>query len=122
MTLWERSPRHDDFLEVMVGMGDIPAEIELSYQQKSAIEKSTESADAMYKLVETKRTLTNVPVTIPFAKSKIVGVIGERSDVISMAKAMLIELTALHNYNDLKIVFIYDEKDKCFKLYYRKRL
>lgn len=112
MTLWERSPRHDDFLEVMVGMGDIPAEIELSYQQKSAIEKSTESADAMYKLVETKRTLTNVPVTIPFAKSKIVGVIGERSDVISMAKAMLIELTALHNYNDLKIIFIYDEKER----------
>ena len=112
MTLWERSPRHDDFLEVMVGTGDIPAEIELSYQQRSAIEKANESADAMYKLVEAKRILKNVPVTIPFAKTKIIGIIGERQDVISMAKAMLIELTALHNYNDLKIIFIYDEKER----------
>ncbi len=112
MTLWERSPRHDDFLEVMVGTGDIPADIELSYQQRSAVEKSNDSSEAMYKLVESKRILTNVPVTIPFAKSKVVGVIGERSNVISMTKAMLIELTALHNYNDLKILFIYDEKER----------
>ena len=32
--------------------------------------------------------------------------------MISAVKAMLIEAVALHNYNDLKIIFIYDEKER----------
>lgn len=112
MTLWERSPAHDDFLDVMIGIGDVPAQIELDYSRQSDIEEMSESAMAMEELVNSKRVLKSVPVTIPFAKTKIVGITGERAEVVSITKALLIELTALHNYDDLKIIFIYNEKER----------
>jgi len=112
MTLWERSPRHNDFLEVMLGMGEAPADIELSYSQRNAVEKVGKAGTAMYKLAETKRTLKNVPITIPFAKTRVSGIIGDREKVRALTKALLLELTALHNYDDLKIMFVYDEKER----------
>lgn len=113
MTLWERSPAHDDFLDIMIGTGDIPAGIDLEYSRRSDIEEMGESAKAMDELVNSERILKNVPVTIPFAKTQIVGMTGERARVASIAKALLIELTALHNYDDLKLMFIYNEKERC---------
>jgi len=112
MTLWERSPRHDDFLDVMVGKGCLPASIEMSYQKRGVTEKATECSEHMLRLVESEKMLKDVPVTISFLKSKIVGVIGERRSVIDTAKGLLLELTALHNYSDLKIVFIFNEKER----------
>lgn len=112
MTLWERSPVHDDFLEVMIGTGDVPMDIDIEFTEKSAIEKVSETYDAMYELAYAERNLKNVPVTIPFSDNSIVGLIGDRDRVISIAKALLIELTALHNYDDLKIIFIYNEAER----------
>ncbi len=112
MTLWERGPSHDDFLDVMIGLGDVPAQIELDYSHRSDVEEMSESAIAMEELVNSQRVLKSVPVTIPFAKTKIVGITGERKDVLSITKALLIELTALHNYDDLKLMFIYNEKER----------
>ena len=112
MTLWERSPAHDDFLNVMVGIGDVPAEIDLEYSKQSELEEMHESVQALERLVDSERVLKKVPITIPLAKTKITGITGKRSEIISATKAMLIELTALHNYEDLKIMFIYNEKER----------
>lgn len=112
MTLWERSPKHDDFLDVMIGIGSLPASIELSYQQRTATEKINESSERLQELAESEKILKAVPITIPFASSQIAGLIGKRESVISTTKALLIELTALHNYNDLKIIFIYSEQER----------
>ena len=112
MSLWERSTFHNDFLEVMLGIGNLPMNLELNYQKRGAVEKSTEASEAMYKLVEKPRILENVPMTISFRNSKIVGLTGDRVKVIALAKALLIELTALHNYNDLKIILIYNESER----------
>lgn len=112
MTLWERSPRHNDFLDIMLGTGDIPADIEVSCPAKSTGEKLNKAGNEMYKLAEKKRILRDVPIAIPFSKTRIIGLTGDRSKMIAAVKAMLIETVALHNYNDLKIIFIYDEKER----------
>lgn len=112
MTLWERSPRHDDFLDVMIGSGCVSASIELSYQKRGVTEKATDCSEKMLRLVESEKILKDVPITISFLKSRIVGLIGDRNSVIKTAKALLLELTALHNYSDLKLIFIFSEKER----------
>lgn len=112
MTLWERSPRRDDFLNIMLGHASIPAAIELSYQKRGVTERETECSAKMMQVVESKKILEDVPITVSFLKSKIIGLIGERSNVIKTAKALLLELTALHNYSDLKLIFIFSEKER----------
>lgn len=111
-TLWERSQRHKDFLDVMIGMGDVPLDAEFAYPERSYHSQISQSARDMYELVARDHVVQNVPITLPLKGAGIVGVIGDREQVISFGKALLIELTAMHNYEDLKIIFIYSEKER----------
>lgn len=111
-SLWERSQRHKDFLDVMIGMGDVPLDAEFKYPERGYHSQISQSARDMYDLVDKKHVVENVPITLPLKGAGIVGVIGDREQVISFGKALLIELTAMHNYEDLKIIFIYDKKEQ----------
>ena len=111
-SLWERSERHDDFLDVMVGRGSLPLHVDFSYPKRTHSSKVSESARAMYKIMEQEYSVENIPITIPFKQSGVVGVIGQRWEVLNFTKALIIELTTLHNYQDLRLVFIYDESEK----------
>lgn len=111
-TLWERSQRHKDFLDVMIGIGDVPLDADFSYPERGYHSEISESAKDMYQLMAEKHMVKNVPITLPLKDAGIVGIIGDREKIIKFCKALLIELTAMHNYEDLKIIFIYDEKEK----------
>lgn len=110
--LWERSQRHKDFLDVMIGRGDVPLEVDFVYPERGYHSQISQCAKDMYDLVDREHIVENVPITLPLKDAGIVGVIGDRDQVISFGKALLIELTAMHNYEDLKIIFIYDEKER----------
>lgn len=111
-TLWERSQRHKDFLDVMIGRGDIPLNAEFSYPERGYHSEISQSAKDMYALVTREHVVQDVPITIPLKGAGIVGVVGDRNKVVSFGKALLIELTAMHNYEDLKIIFIYNENER----------
>ena len=111
-TLWERSQRHNDFLKIQIGKGDVPLDAEFSYPEKGFRSDLSLAASEMYELLEQKHILKDVPITLPLKGAGVIGVTGDRRKEISFAKALLIELTALHNYEDLKIFFIYNEKER----------
>ena len=111
-TLWERSQRHNDFLTIQIGKGDIPLDAEFSYPEKGFRSDLSLAASEMYELLEQKHILKNVPITLPLKGAGVIGVTGDRKKEISFAKALLIELTSMHDYEDLKIFFIYNEKER----------
>ena len=110
--LWERSQRHKDFLDVMLGRGNVLLDAEFSYPERGYRSEISQSARDMYDLVAKEHVVENVPITLPLKSAGIVGVIGDRKKIISFTKALLIELTAMHNYEDLKIIFIYSEAER----------
>ena len=110
--LWERSQRHKDFLEVMIGTGDVPLDADFSYPERSYHSEISQSAKDMYNLVAKPHVVYNVPITLPLKGAGIVGVVGDRYKVIRFIKALLLELTSMHNYEDLKIIFIYNEQER----------
>ena len=111
-TLWQRSQKHKDFLDVMIGIGDVPLDADFSFPERGYHSQINIDAKAMYDLVACDHTVSNVPITLPFKGAGIVGVIGDRRKVIDFGKGLLIELTSMHNYEDLKIFFIYNEKER----------
>ncbi len=111
--LWERSQRHKDFLDIMVGKGNVPLDADFFYPERGYHSEISQSAKDMYSLVARQHLVEDVPISLPLKKAGIVGVIGERAKVISFTKALLIELTAMHNYEDLKIIFILDYSRQC---------
>lgn len=110
--LWERSMGHDDFLEVMVGIGNLPMTGEIKYPEVKTTMTPEVAIEAFKAFRKQPKILEEVPVTLNIPKHRVLGIVGKRSEVISLIKALLIELTALHNYDDLKLMFIYDEKEK----------
>lgn len=111
-SLWERSERHDDFLDVMVGKGSKPLNVDFSYPERTHSSQISDSARAMYRIMEQEYMVENIPITVPFKESGVVGIAGQRWQVLNFIKALIIELTTLHNYHDLRLAFVYDEAEK----------
>ena len=109
--LWNRSRRHEDFLTATIGKGSLPLNASFKYPERSYSSAISVSAKEMYEIMEHNYIVEDVPITIPFLKAGIVGVIGQRSSVIDFIRALLIELTAFHDYNDLHIAVIYNDTE-----------
>lgn len=106
--LWERSPKHDDFLFVRPGLGDVevPFPIEAAVPGLSLIDDPLR--DEPSRLSGTYGTLKNAPVSIDFRHKTVIGILGDemRSE---FAQAILAQLAALHSYHDVRIAVLSDE-------------
>lgn len=109
--LWERAIGQNDFLKVRIGLGDVPLDAEIKYPEKKFSIEDDNLQEELYSLADTPKVLRNVPVTLSLIEEKISGVIGDRSLVKNFVKGLIIQLTTLHSYDELKLVFIYDEAE-----------
>ena len=106
--LWERSPKHADFLFVRVGLGDVevPFPIEVDVPGLSLIDDPLR--DEPSRLAETYGMLKGAPVSIDFRHETVIGILGEemRSE---FAQTILAQLAALHSYHDVRLGVLSDE-------------
>ncbi|MBI0578054.1 type VII secretion protein EssC [Neobacillus cucumis] len=109
--LWERAIGQNDFLRVRVGLGDIPMVAEIKYPEKKFTLEDDNLQDALYQLVDAPKILPQVPVTLSLIEERVSGIIGRRENVIEFVKGIIFQLTALHSYDELKLVFIYDPSE-----------
>ena len=107
--IWERTPKHTDFLALRLGNGTLPLKADIQYSPRKFTVEKDGLVEKMYGFGEKKRWLTNVPIRLPLADKYISGIYGERNIVFSYAKSLIIQLVALHSYDEVKLVLIYDE-------------
>ncbi|MBR2675263.1 MAG: type VII secretion protein EssC [Mogibacterium sp.] len=112
--LWNRNTTHEDFLFQRIGLGeqDFQVQIEIPKDRFSLIEDSLQDRPAQIK--QEFRKLNNVPVGISLLAHNLIGIIGNNnySGAISVMQSMVAGIAASHSYSDVKLVFLYDEKDK----------
>lgn len=109
--LWERTRRQNDFVKVRLGVGSLPLEVEMKYPEKRFTLDDDNLQEELHRLVEAPKVLEHVPISISFIDQWISGVIGNRERVIQFIKGTILQLAALHSYDELKLVFIYDRKE-----------
>ncbi len=109
--LWERTIGHNDFLRVRLGMGDWPMDAEIKYAERHFSLDDDNLQDDMYSLAEEPRLLRDVPVSLSLVEQPILGIIGEREATKALLRGVIAQLVALHSYDELKLVFIYDERE-----------
>lgn len=109
--IWERTPKHTDFLSIRLGYGNLPLKANIQYTERRFSIEHDNLAEAMYQFGERKRWLSNVPVCLPLAERFISGVYADRKYIFPYAKSLILQLVALHSYDEVKIVLIYDESD-----------
>ena len=107
--IWERTPKHTDFLSLRLGLGNIPLKAKIQYSERKFTVEQDNLTEMMYDFGEQKRLLTNVPVCLPLVDRFISGIYGDKSTLYSYAKSLILQLVTLHSYDEVKIVLIYDE-------------
>ena len=111
-TLWEREIGQNDFLKLRIGIGNKPLDAEISYPEKRFSLKEDNLQDKMYEFCEKPKILENVPITVSLYDDYISGVIGDCKKVKEFAKGLIFQLAALYSYDEVKMIFLYNEKDK----------
>ncbi len=109
--LWSRSPNDDDFLSVRVGLGDIPATVEIKVpSSKNPIAPDPMIEDAR-KMVRPFETLQQVPLCVDLRESKVLGIAGERRAVLDATFVLIQQLTIHHAPNEVKLAALIPESE-----------
>ena len=109
--LWDRTKNQSDYLKVRLGIGDVELDYSLQYEEEKFTLDDDDMQKEMHIIADKKRMLHHVPVTISLRDEKVIGVIGKRQHVFELIKSLLIQITAFHSYDEVKIIFLYDKSE-----------
>ena len=110
MQIWERTPKHTDFLKLRLGMGRRPLHAEIHYPERRFAVEQDPLTEMMYQFGEKERWLNEVPICLPLTERYVSGVYSDRQMLVAYAKSLILQLTALHSYDEVKLVVLYDEQ------------
>lgn len=110
--LWERTNRHSDFLTLRLGTGTLPMNLEVKYQEKKFTMENDNLQNAMYSLGTEPKLLNNVPVCVSLLENTIIGVYGKYGSRINTIKSFILQVIALHGYDEVKVMLIIDETEE----------
>lgn len=110
--LWERSPMHEDFLNVRVGIGKVPMKLKIAKRENDINIEKNELDKRRTELIKEYEYIKDCPICLPLLKFGNCGMIGFRDRVLDAAKAMMLQLATGHSYDEVKLVVLYSEREK----------
>ncbi len=111
-TLWEKTLRHNDYLSIRVGIGNRNLIAQVEYPEKRFTLDDDNLQEEMYQLAKEPKLLHNVPITYSMIEDYVSGIIGEREKVMNFLSGMILQIATMHSYDEVKMVFLYDEKEE----------
>ena len=111
--LWERSVDDEDFLRVRLGIGsrDFDA-VSLKVPREGFQLYDDELRKLPSVLAEKYSKLKNVPLALDLANNHTIGIIGKKDYIWSIVNEIILNITALHSCDDVKLIIITSQKDK----------
>ncbi len=106
LRLWERSYSDKDFLHVRIGRGERSLGIDIQLPKDGFTLDHDELMELPKEIAQKYSVLKDVPIMLPLKEQATVGVIGNHTNIFSIAKGIALNITALHSYDEVKIVFI----------------
>ncbi|MEU3841775.1 FtsK/SpoIIIE domain-containing protein [Streptomyces sp. NPDC028635] len=93
--LWERRLTDPDAMQLRVGVGGLPSDVELVLGRGGSGYDEDRPEPPL---------LTDVPVTLPFSRLGVVGVAGDRARAMATARWLSVQAAVLHSPRDLSFV------------------
>ena len=110
--LWERVIGQPDFLKLRLGLGTLPLDAEIKYPEKRFSLEDDNLQDAMLSLGAEPKQLINVPIGISLTQDNFMGIFGSYGQSVNTLKSLILQMIALHSYDELKIMLITDSETK----------
>lgn len=102
--LWQRRLIDEDFLNIPVGIGNVPMQIEIQYPEEHFSLSEDNLLNIAYDLGKRDRTLKDVPITHNFYQKKITGVIGDSIINKEFIDRVILQMITNYSYDELKLV------------------
>ncbi|MGH8970235.1 MAG: FtsK/SpoIIIE domain-containing protein, partial [Actinomycetes bacterium] len=96
--LWERRREDADFLDLRIGLGDLPASVE--------VRRPGDPGDGPDEEVP---RLTSVPVVVPLGVVGVLGIAGPRPRALALGRCLLAQLAGWHSPRHLGLVLLVDD-------------
>lgn len=109
--LWERSFFHDDFLNIRLGLGDTPLNVDMSFPDEKMTLVDDSLSDEMFRIANESWNINNVPIPFSLYENRLVGVVGEHKSIFAFFHSIILQICTLHSYNEVKIVLLADSKN-----------
>ncbi|MBR0467080.1 MAG: type VII secretion protein EssC [Clostridia bacterium] len=110
--LWEREAGQNDFLTIRLGIGEGKLNADLQYSEKKFTLDEDNLQEELYSLCDTPRKLKNVPITVSIFDNYISGIIGPKELSVVLAYNIIFQLSAYYSFDEVKFVFLFDNKDE----------
>lgn len=107
--LWERSAGQEDFLNLRLGLGEVPLEADLRFPDKRFTMENDLLQNEVNRIADAPKTLTDTPVVCSLLKNTLVGIAGEEGETAAFLRSLLLQIIALHSYDEVRLVFFVDE-------------
>lgn len=120
--LWNREIKDEDFLIVRLGMGNVPAQIDINAPEEHFTLDEDFLLEYIYQIVNNSRILENVPVTFDFKKNRVSAVVSNVSYSQYFIESIIVQLATLHSSQDLKMVFFINNEIDDYDWEYAKYL
>lgn len=111
MVLWSRVAGQRNFLVMRVGIGNIPLQADLSFPMQRFRIDDDRMREELQRFSEEKQIVTGVPVTYSMMEHRFSGIVGGRETANGTLHHILLQIAALHSYDEVKLVFLCDEAD-----------
>ena len=109
--LWERKIDHDDFLNLRIGIGNIDAKIEVSYEKERFSLVDDNLKNLLQDVAGSEKKLENVPVSVSLTEKNIMAITSEIKIGYQFLETLVLQMLAYHSYEDLKIVCLIKEEN-----------
>lgn len=94
-----------------IGIGDLPMFGRLQYNARRFSLSEDVLEDKMLEFCEEPKILKDVPISVSLLDESI-GVIGSKTELNNFVKGLIIQLSALYSYDEVKLVVMYDKDDE----------
>ncbi len=113
INFWNRKVEDDDFLDINLGIGDIPMQININVPEIHFSLEKDELLEKIAKMRYQLPTLNEVPIVYNFFDKKLTASIGNYELNKLFIDRIIFQLMTFHSYDDLKIVLLTNEiRDK----------
>ena len=110
--LWGRVLNQKDFLQLRIGLGEEKLQARIVFNEKKFSIEDDNLEEEMQSLCSEPKIIKDVPKTIDLKENRFVGIVGPRNERMDYLKGLIIQMASLHSYDELKMVFIYNDEDQ----------
>ncbi|MFR5875177.1 MAG: type VII secretion protein EssC [Eubacterium sp.] len=109
--LWDRSFGQNDFLSLNVGKGSVKMLADIDYPERKFEIERDDLEEQLLDICEAPHLINDVPINVSLFDNKVTGVIGSRNDSLKFANGLILQLATMYSYDEVKFVFLYDDKE-----------